>query len=179
MPGRIVRSRVPMVGRTKKRSTLWAICSVPQGSSVVAADTKAIAVLVPSTTLLDLVPFTITRTIVELHIHSDQSAASEDQNGAFGAGVVNRVAGALGITGLPGPASDCGWPGWFAHRFFNQSFLFLDATGTQSAGQQYMIDSRAQRKVETEEDIVFMVENFSSSSGLRFALSLRMLIKAG
>ncbi len=178
MANQIVRSRVPVRG-SKKRSTQWAICSVPTGLSVCAASTKCIAVLVPSTTLLDLVPFTITRTIVELHISSDQSGASECQIGALGFGVVNRVAGALGITGLPGPATDCGWPGWFAHRFFTQEFLFITGTGTEEKGREYHIDSRAQRKVETEEDIVAMIENFDANNGIAFGVSFRMLLKAG
>ena len=176
MPNRIVRSRVPS---RSKRSTQWALCSVPTGFSTVAAATKVIAVLIPSTTLLDLVPFTITRTIAELHIQSDQAGATEDQIGAFGGGVVNDVAGALGVTGLPGPANNCGWPGWFIHRFFLQNFLFVSGVGTQDRGSEYMIDSRAQRKVETEQDIVFIVENFSASFGLNFGVSFRMLIKAG
>ncbi len=181
MANRIIRSRSPSAGRTRtKRATQWAICSVPTGFSTAAAASKVIAVLVPSSTLRDLVPFTITRTIGSLSIQSDQVAANESQIGAVGAGVVNDVAGALGITGLPGPATNCGWPGWFMHRFFTQAFMFISAVGVDARrGVEYTFDSRAQRKVESEQDIVFMVENFDAIGGLQFALSFRMLIKAG
>jgi len=130
MAQRIFRSRVLTRGGGPKRSTTWALCSSPTGSTNLNAATKAIAVLIPSSTLLDLIPFTIVRTRGLVHIRSDQAAASEDQNGAFGMGIVNDVAGALGITALLGPATDCGWPGWFVHQFVNQAFLFLDGTGT-------------------------------------------------
>jgi len=173
------RSRVLVSGRGAKRSVTWSICSTPTGLSGVAADTKAIAVLVPSSILLDFVPFTITRTVGLVHIESDMITARERQLGAFGMAIVNDTAGALGITAIPGPASDCSWSGWFVHQYFAESFLFLDSTGTQNFGGNYTFDSRAQRKVTSEEDIVFMIENFDAVFGLSFAASFRMLIKAG
>ncbi len=181
MPNRVVRSRIPFGGaRSSKRSTLWAICSVPTGYSTLAFDSKAIAVLVPSSTLLDLVPFTITRTIGRVSIISDQQSVNENQIGAYGMGVVNRVAGALGATGIPGPATDCGWPGWFVFGYITQRFTFVSAVGVEpNMATAYDFDSRAQRKIESEQDLAFMVENFSGAHGLEFAVSFRMLIKAG
>ncbi len=173
---RNVGSRV--LTRTK-RSTTWALCSVPTGYSSLLQNVKAVAVAIPSTTLLDLVPFTITRTVGIVSIATDQEAASEDQIGAFGFGVVNRVAGALGITALPGPATDCGWPGWFVHRFFSQKYEFHTAAASMLPSKEYVFDSKAMRKVEAEQDLVFMVENFDANNGLRFAVSFRMLIKTG
>ena len=178
MAQRIVRSRFPSRGGGSKRSVSWSVCSTPTGLSVLAAGQKGIAVLVQSSILLDLIPFTITRTVGICHIDSDQSGASEVQLGAIGAGLVNDVAGALGATGVPGPATDCGWSGWFMHQFFVNSFLFVSGVGTQTTGKVLMFDSRAQRKVSAEEDIIFMVENFGTV-GLRFGLSFRMLLKAG
>jgi len=177
MANRIVRSRFPSRGGSK-RSTSWSICSVPTGLSNLAAATKAIAVQIPAATLLDLIPFTITRTIGVVHIETDQLAATEGQIGAFGMGVINDVASGA-IASVPGPATDCGWGGWFVHQFFNQTWAFLSAIGTQELGQQYMFDSRAQRKVSAEEGIDFVVENFGSAGGLKFGVSFRMLIKAG
>ena len=176
MANRIVRSRIPS-GRSK-RNTTWAVCSSPTGFSTCDAATKCIAVLVPSTTLLDLIPFTIVRTRGIVTIQSDQSVATETQTGAFGMGIMNDVAGSLGVTALPGPAANCGWPGWFVHQFFNQSFL-QTANGVLLNGVSYEIDSKAMRKVEAEQDIAFMVENFGASHGLQFAVSFRMLLKAG
>ncbi len=180
MPPRIVRSNSFSRGRVgKKRSVTWSICSSPTGSTILALGSKVISVLIPSSTLLDLIPFTIVRTIGLVSIQSDQVAAAEEQLGAFGMGLVNDVAGALGATGIPGPASDCGWGGWFVHQFFTQVTGIASGTSTGVVDVRYSFDSRAQRKVSAEEDIVFMVENFGDTGGLRFATSFRMLIKAG
>jgi len=179
VPRILNRSRVLQGGTRSKRNVTWSICSNPTDLSNVVAGAKSIAVLVPSSTLLDLIPFTITRTIGVVHIESDQSAASERQVGAYGMGIVNDVAGALGITAIPGPAIDCGWSGWFVHGYFFESILFKSAVGTQNLGGNYSFDSRAQRKVSAEEDLVFVVENRGTAFDLNFGVSFRMLIKAG
>jgi len=177
MANRIVRSRIPS-GRSK-RSTTWSICSVPTGMSNLAAATKSLAISVPSTTLLDLIPFTITRTVGKVAISSDQLAATEEQIGAFGFGLINDVAGAIGVSGIPGPATNCGWPGWFVHQFFSRRLAIVTAIGSLIDTTEYVFDSRAMRKIEAEQDLVFVVENFHATAGLRFAASFRMLIKAG
>ncbi len=171
-----VRSRV--ISRSK-RLTEWTICSDPTGYSALPLSTKAIAVRVPASTLAEVAPATIVRTRGVVAIKSDQSAAAEEQLGAFGMGFVNTVAGALGITALPGPAADCGWPGWFVHQFFNQSMDFSSAVGLHLDSVIYPIDSKAMRKFKGDEDLVFMVENFGTTGGLEFAVSFRILTKAG
>ena len=47
------------------------------------------------------------------HNATNETAASENQLGAFGIALVNDVAAALGVTGIPGPATDALWDGWF------------------------------------------------------------------
>ena len=174
----VVRSRSRVISG-KKRLVEWSICSVPTGFSNVAAGAKAIAVLVPTATLADVGPGTVVRTRGEVRIFSDQQIATENQIGAFGMGFVNEVAGALGITGLPGPASQCAWGGWFVHQFFSQQMLFATAAGLEdNRGERYQIDSKAMRKFAADENLVFMIENFGST-GLEFGVSFRMLIKAG
>ena len=161
-----------------RRATEWNICSSPTGFSVGAAGAKTIAVLIPSSTLADIAPATVVRTRCTLSIQSDQTGVSENQVGAFGIGFVNDVAGALGITALPGPAADCGWPGWFVHQWFNQSWLFISGVGVQNRSVSYEIDSKAMRKFESEQAMVAIVENFGTT-GLQFAVSFRILTKAG
>ncbi len=177
MPNRIIRSP-SRVGKGAKRLVEWSISSVPTGFSAAVAGAKTIAVLVPSTILGEFSPATLVRTHLELRITSDQAGASEDQIGAVGCAFVNDVAGALGITALPGPASESSWGGWFLHKFFIQRFLFASSAGIMERGQSYSIDSKAMRKFASDESLVIMIENFGTF-GFSFALSARFLIKAG
>ncbi len=169
----------PLRSRGSKRLVGWELCSVPTGFSTRAAGANGIAVLIPSTTLVGISPATIIRTHCKFNIRSDQTGVSEDQIGAVGFGLVNDVAGAVGASAIPGPAADCGWGGWFAHQFFITGFQFVSGVGVESVrGKEYTIDSKAMRKFSAEEDIAVMLENFGTT-GLSFAISFRMLIKAG
>jgi len=177
MPNRIVRSRFP--SRGTKRLTEWALCTSAAAPTVLAAGTKAVVVLFSAAALVAIAPATIVRSRMLLSISSDQSGASEVQIGALGVGIVNDVAGALGVTALPGPVTDCGWPGWFVHQWFFNEFQFISGTGTQSrVERQYEIDSKAMRKLKGEEALVIMIENFGIS-GMDFHVSSRFLTKAG
>ncbi len=171
------RTTVHRVG--SKRQTSWDICVVPTGFTALAAGTKAIAFAVTAAILEEKTPATVIRSHIMLAIQTDNVGASEEQIGAFGLGFVNVVAGALGVTGLPGPAADCGWGGWFAHQFFTQTFLFVSGVGVDpQRATQYNIDSKAMRKFEGDETLVAVVENFGTF-GIEFAVSARLLLKAG
>ena len=176
---RIVRSRTFNRGGTRKRQTEWAICSVPTGYTVVAAGAKAILVSVPAVTLAQDSPSTVVRFRGVLSVRSDQAGASEDQIGAFGVGFINEVAGALGVTGTPGPASECSWGGWFVHRFFTQRWQFISGVGVDAhVATQYELDSKAMRKFTEDERLMMVIENFGAD-GIAVALSFRLLLKAG
>ena len=177
MPNITSRSRV--ITRGKKRLVAWDICSVPTGVSNLAAATKAIAVRVPSSTMQDIAPGTIVRTHGKLLITTDQTAASEEQIGAIGFGFMNDVAGALGVTGLPGPASECAWGGWFLHQFFSQGFKFGTAVAFINNGVEYVLESKGMRKFGADEEMIVVIENFHATTSFNFALSFRMLVKAG
>ncbi len=123
---------------------------------------------------LALRPFTIVRTRIELFIFSDQEAAVERQLAAFGMAVVSDQAVAVGLTALPTPASDLDSGLWLAHQF-----MFADAvnlTDRAVAGQKYTIDSKAMRKVDVGQDLVFMLEN-GSADGVKIMSAGRILIK--
>ncbi len=168
------------IRRTAKSSTTWSLCWSLTGVQTVGAGNKLLSVLFASSVLAELVPFTIVRTRALVSVVSDQLAASELQIGAFGIGIVNDVAGALGITGIPGPDTDCGWPGWFVFQWLQGDFQFGDATGFNPQGfTQYVIDSKAMRKVSAEQDIAVVFENSSGTQGFQAINAGRMLIKAG
>ena len=123
-------------------------------------------------------PFTIVRARGLLTIVSDQQAAGENQIGAFGAVIVQLRAAAAGVASLPRPQSDP-FADWFVYQSFAQRFMFLDATGVEPrAGVQYVLDSKAQRKVDspTETSLALMLEN-ASTTGLLHNLHIRFLLK--
>ncbi len=108
---------------------------------------------------------------------SDQSVATEEVFGAFGIGLVNVVAGALGITALPGPATHLLWPGWFVWQPFMQRLEFKSAVGIEPGFfKEYVIDSKAMRKVKEDESLMGMLE-LKTPTGASFALTGRILVK--
>ncbi len=124
-------------------------------------------------------PFTVIRTHIFIHITSDQSAASENQFGAFGACVVSSQAAAIGVTAVPTPSIDAASDLWFLHGWFASSLLFASAVGFDASdGRVFNYDSKAQRKVNDDQQIV-LVAGLSGgvSSGIAVSIAGRMLIK--
>ncbi len=179
MAFRQTQNRGSFRGRGSKRLTEWGICSVATGFSSAAAGTKVIAFLAPAAVLEPESPATIVRSRLLLSIRSDQSAATENQMGAFGCGFVNVVAGALGITALPGPATDCAWGGWFVWQPIVQAIRVTTDVGFDPQYvTQYVIDSKSMRKFESDMSLLWMIENVGAH-GFDFAVTGRMLVKAG
>jgi len=57
-------------------------------------------------------------------------------------------------------------------------FTFADATGIDAdGGQQYLIDSRAMRKVEEGQDLIEVIETTDVTSGVITFTFMRTLIK--
>ena len=162
----------------KKRLTEWGICSVPAGYSVVAANSKVILVLVPAATLEPESPATIVRSRFLLSIQPPGTTSDRDMVGAFGIGFVNVVVGALGVTALPGPATDCAWGGWFVWQPIGVSFNVATEVGFNLLSREYVIDSKAMRKFESDMSMVMMIEN-TSGSQFNALINGRMLVKAG
>ena len=161
-----------------RRLTEWSICSAPTGFSVVAAGVKILLVLVPEVTLSAIAPGTVVRVRGAFSILPTNPSVNTAMNGAFGMGFVNGVAGGLGITAVPGPATDCDWGGWFVHQFFNHKWDVTTDIDRHLISTEYMIDSKAMRKFEAGMALAWVVENFGVSS-FDAAISARMLVKAG
>ena len=90
----------------------WAGVVSAAGVAVPAAS----KVLLGSFILVGEVEETILRTVGQIGIVTDQTAASEDQLGAFGLATVSNVAFAIGITAIPGPVTEIEDDGWFVHQ---------------------------------------------------------------
>jgi len=157
-----------------RRQTEWLGLGLAQPSALGTSAKLLVGSL--DATEKDKLPFTITRTIGQIMVRSDQFAASEDPFGALGATVVTDRAVTVGITALPDPITEVNADYWFLFQNWHASALIGAGGGV---GGVYVInfDSRAQRKVEEGEDIVFILANGSTTAGMSFHLSFRMLIK--
>ncbi len=141
--------------------------TVSSGATVIVGVLNAAA--------LALRPFTVVRTRISMLYESDQAAVSERPQGAFGAVVVQDQASAAGAASVPGPISEAD-ADWFIYQGLISSFIFLDSTSILNDGNLYEVDSKAMRKVGTNEDVVLMVEN-RASLGSVITLEGRMLVK--
>ena len=162
-------------GSGPRRQTEW--LSLEFGSAVTALG-AASKILVASMDVTEKakLPFTITRTVGQMMVRTDQAAAIEEPFGAFGGAIVSDRAVAVGITAVPTPVTEHNADYWFFYKPFHTSLLF-GATGMSGGIYNVDFDSRAQRKIEEGEDIIFIMANASASAGMVFHVSLRILIK--
>jgi len=119
---------------------------------------------------------TVRRTRGRFMLSAD-TAATEPRLGAFGLVVVNDVAKALGVTGIPGPVTDADDDDWFVWEPFGVMAATLEgASSTTSMGPNiFEFDSKAMRKVADGRGIAVMVENASGTTGLKFWFALSIL----
>ena len=170
----MARRAVRTFSRGQRRATDWSASLL---QVVTIAIPAASAVLVESFSPV-VGGETIIRTRGSFGVQSDQVAATENQFGAFGIAVVTAQALSVGITAIPHPGTDAAWGGWFVHRYFSQTFLLSSAVGSESNFMQsYEIDSKAMRKVDEDERVVVVVENFHATNGLAVWSMQRFLSK--
>ena len=155
------------------RKTDWSASAVQSAATNIPASS---AVLVESFTPVGQGE-TIVRTRGALFFFSDQSTADEDIIAAFGIGVVTAQAVSVGITAIPHPGTDAAWDGWLYHTYLHSHFEFGSTVGFEfSAGQRIDIDSKAMRKV-TSDEIVVVVAEAMSAVGFQLMNSERFLTK--
>ncbi len=145
----------------------------------------ATPVLVPAASKVLLATFildndgideTILRTVGGISIQSDQASSGESQIGAFGLTIINDVAGALGVTGIPDPVSEVADDVWFTYVPFASHITVSSAVGFSAQGGNYFaFDSRAKRILESGYRVAAMVANSSASHGFFATLVMRML----
>jgi len=158
-----------------KRTTTW--IGDRADAAVLAGSTKTLFLSLSAGALL-LRPFTIVRTHLEIYFRSDQQAASENAQGAFGEIVVNDIAAALGATAVPGPVTNPE-DDWFVYQGLSNSIVFTTGVGYNEgdgAGVRYTIDSKAMRKVDAGDDVITVIE-LSTAPGATIMLEGRQLIK--
>ncbi len=119
---------------------------------------------------------TILRTVGVMSMFTDQSAASEEQDGAFGMIVVNDRAITAGVASIPGPLTDISDDGWFVHIPFLNSWRLLSAVGFEAQNSSSTrFDFKSKRIVEDGFAIALVVESGVNSEGFTFNVILRLL----
>ncbi len=158
--------------RGQKRQSVWGFLT-PGNNTLTATGGTIVASL--NAAALARRPFTIVRTHLEFMLRSDQSAAIEQQTCAFGMAVVSDEAVAAGVASVPTPITELGSDLWFLHviMFGDESKL----TDRSSPATLRSVDSKAMRKVEEGQDIVFVAELGGTGAGLILSSGGRFLIK--
>ena len=162
--------------RSAKSTKIWIGAGVGF-SAPVASATLLVASL--SAAALLLRPFTILRTRMFLHYSSDQQAVGEEPFGSYGQIVVSEQAVAIGVTAIPNPSGVSGDPeaDWFVWQAVSSRIKFASAVGfEESVGVQYVIDSKAMRKVDSNQDVVTIFDQ-ESAFGASLTTNGRMLIQ--
>ena len=140
-----------------------------QGYVAVASNTK---VLISFATFAE--PVTVIRVRGQVSVFG---AATGDLNiiGAFGMGIVSDEAFAAGVGSIPGPFSNADWGGWFVWRSFSYRIDFQDATGVNWPNWSFEVDSKAMRKLKSNETLVLVSE--SQQGAYSISTPLRTLTK--
>ena len=166
--------RRAMVGR-HGRKTFWLSGAVVRG--VLASASSATIVTSLNAAALALRPFTIVRTRGVWHIVSDQLAAVEQQETAYGAIVVSEEALAVGITAVPTPI-DQDSSSWILFDMMFNRFDFVSGVGFEAnSGVSRVVDSKAMRKVEEGQQVIEVIQNSGSSDGVTVTTYQKTLIK--
>ena len=172
------RSRFVSLQRGKRRQTDWGF-----GPDMLQQSLGASAKLLGTTSLTVSEQQTIIRIRGILHISLLTSGTAGDSMlGAAGIALVNSDAFAVGATAIPGPQSDANWDAWMWHSFWNiqsMTATIADGTSAVSGSHRLEIDSRAMRKWDPAETLVFMLEwTRSGAPTARVNMDCRMLLKA-
>ena len=126
--------------------------------------------------LTPFAPYTITRVRGLLTIGTQATTAGLNPHGAFGICVVNGEAFDAGVASVPTPFSESFDDRWLYHMYFAVMQQGGGAS-TRSEYASYEIDSKGQRKVDTGDVVLFMIENGSSVDSLQFIFNARTLLK--
>ena len=112
---------------------------------------------------------TLVRTRGELVMFLTAATAIGDgYNGAFGIGVAQEPAFTAGVGSLPTPITEIDWEGWLFHTMFHvnaagpivQSAVAIatDGIAATSAALRMSVDSKAMRKVSTNDTLFAVIE---------------------
>jgi len=98
-----------------------------------------------------------TRGLLDVQLTSSTSAG-DGYFGAVGIGIGTSAAFAVGAGSLPSPITELGWDGWLWHQFISVHEDSADGQGGGAAHQRVEVDSKAMRKLNTDETFFAMAE---------------------
>ncbi len=158
--------------RRRRSNKTWG-GAVQLGATITAASTKlAMGNFAQDNPGIDE---TALRWVGILSVATDQSAASEDQQGAFGIIRVSATAITLGVTALPSPLTNIS-DDWIVHIPFLQRFVPLSAVGFDPHFvTQYKFDFKTKRILGNGQGFAFVLESSANSEGFEANLILRVL----
>ncbi len=126
---------------------------------------------------LALRPFTIVRSRILMWWSSDQTAANEFPLGAYGHIIVSDQATAAGVASIPDPTNNADAP-FHVWEPLIASIKVITQAGTQDPqGRQFVVDSKAMRKVGNNEDLATVLSNAHATDGATFSEIGRILVK--
>ncbi len=159
-----------------RRESLWVSLD---GSATNLAAAGATLINSASAGLLALRPFTIVRTHITWQLSSDQVVATEVYSAAIAGAVVSDQASAIGITAVPTPITDQGSDLFFFWDYAIRKYEFHSDVGVEEVGVMQKIDSKAMRRVDDDQDVVFVIENDPAigTDGSSLRAAGRFLIK--
>jgi len=157
--------------RPAPKSKIW----LGNGINTVTLAPGPVLVSTLNAAALALRPFTILRTRMLIIVSTDQTIASEGNSGVYSRQVVTESAAAAGIGSVPTPITETE-ADYFVYQPFAFDFLFFDATGVNLSTNQYVIDSKAMRKVGFDDQVIGVAE-LQVSNGALLSIQGRTLIQ--
>ena len=169
-----VRRRSNLVRVKSDRQMTW--LGLFLANLVIPAD-SAVLIGILNAAALAIRPFIVVRFRADVLWSSDQAAVTEDPRGAVGATVVSEEASNAGVVSIPDPVTQSD-ADWFYHQGLANRFSFLSSVGFDgNVGEHYRADSKAMRKVGSNDDVVFIASNINASHGANITIMGRMLVK--
>ena len=133
--------------RSRRRETEWSEGPGSTGVTNVTASGSAfvglgVAAAHPGLTQIRL------RGLLDLWIRGNPATDGDGYFGAFGIGIVEAPAFAIGITAVPTPVTDAASETWLYHHFFSVHMGDITGGAGQSSmmHQRIVVDSKAMRK---------------------------------
>ncbi len=163
-------------GASQRRRTGWE--EGPGTNSLVNVNSSSVAILGNTQAAVeDGLTVVRIRGFVELLINQ-MVAVTDGFTGALGIGIATTAAIGVGVTAVPTPITEVEWEGWLWHQFFSLHATEIDSVNTAQVRQTFMIDSKAMRKLETQDAIYAAIEvTETGSSNMVVRLGSRMLLK--
>ena len=117
-----------------------------------------------------------TRGLFEAQVVGAPASDGDGYFGAVGIGVVSSPAYTAGIGSVPTPVTEMGWDGWLWHHFFSVHTSVAAEAAGPGRHHRVEIDSKAMRKVQTDQTIFAAVESFEQGTAVvHFFLDTRIL----